>query len=160
MAQELDCSERVSTVDIRARTVAGVLVDLPVDSLEQTLGAAGIRDSVEYLEGEPSPLHVLQICGHRLFRHWNGLSWHDESLETLEGARVGMLVSAFDSRYGQGRPIWTEAGIVVSYPVDQREFFAVVDQQCTSESATGEPTLQSRECAVLGVWIPLQTLPD
>jgi hypothetical protein len=72
--QVLDCSAPTFPIDGRAWTVAGVRLDMRVDSLAKSLGTARISKSSESLEGSPSPLYVLGICGHRLERHWNGLS--------------------------------------------------------------------------------------
>ena len=159
-SQGLSCGDSSFTIDIRARTVAGVSLDMRADTLAELLGPERISRSVEYLEGEASPLYLLDICGHRLARHWNGLSWRDPVFRTEEGVGVGMPLAAFDSIYGSGKAMWSEAGIVIAYPFDDREFFAMIDEECTTESRTGEPTARSRDCEVLRLWIPFQSLPE
>lgn len=159
-SQSLSCDDSTFTIDIRARTVSGISLDMRADTLAELLGPEGISRSVEYLEGEASPLYLLDICGHRLARHWNGLSWRDPVFRTEEGVGVGMPLAAFDSIYGSGTAMWSEAGIVIAYPVDDREFFATIDEGCTTESRTGEPAARSRDCEILRLWIPFQSLPE
>lgn len=155
---EQDCS--VLTVNIADRTVAGTLVDMKVDALEATIGSNRVTKTSESLEGEPSPVAVLDFCGHELRRHWNGLSWTDPAFRTGEDLGVGMALAAFDSTYGVGMPTWSEAGVVVAYPVGEREFFLEIDQSCVAETDAFPPEVKSRECSATAIWIPLLTLPD
>lgn len=159
-SQDISCDDSTFTIDIRIRTVAGISLDMRTDSLVEILGPERVSRTVEYLEGEASPLYLLDICGHQLARHWNGLSWRDPVFRTGEGVGVRMPLASFDSIYGKGKAMWSEAGIVIAYPFDDREFFATVDEECTTESEIGEPAARSRDCEVLRLWIPFQTLPE
>jgi hypothetical protein len=50
-----------------------------------------------------------------------------------------MPLATFDSTYGSGKAMWSKAGIVILYPFDDREFFVTIDEECTTESRTGQP---------------------
>jgi hypothetical protein len=158
--QDLHCEAPTISIDIRARTVDGVALDMRGDSLARRLGRERVSRTVEYLEGHASPLYAVDICGHRLARHWNGLSWQDSVFKTGEGVGVGMPLAAFDTAYEVGKAMWSEAGIVVAYRYDDWELFATIDQACTTESEAGEPVAKPRNCIVREVWIPLQTMPE
>jgi len=155
-----DCQAASFLIDIRERTVDGFPVDRPVAALKDLLGEDRVRLTQEDLEGEPSPLALVDFCGHTVKRHWNGLSWTDPAFRTVEGLAVGMPLAAFDSTHGMGSPTWSEAGVIVGYPFGDREFFTEIDQDCVAETDTMPPELKSRECEATSIWIPLQTQPE
>lgn len=158
--QTVSCNQRTFAVDLRARTVAGVSLDVSGDSLVRAVGAERVLRTEESLEGQASPLYVVDICGHMLARHWNGLSWRDSVFTTDEAVRVGDPLSAFDAAYGLGKAMWSEAGLVIAYRYDDLELFATVDQGCVAESDVGGPAARSRDCRVKELWVPLQTSPE
>lgn len=159
-AQAIRCDPSSFTVDIRTGMVGGVPLDVRADSLKRSLGAERVSRSVEHLEGEASPLYTIDVCGHRLTRHWNGLSWRDPEFKTVEGVGVGGPLAAFDTAYGTGKALWSEAGVVVAYRYDDRELFATVAPSCVEETESGPPRVRGRDCRVEEVWIPFQTMPE
>lgn len=159
-AQAIRCDPSSLTIDIRTGTVGGVPLDVRADSLKRSLGAERVSRSVEQLEGEASPLYTIDVCGHRLTRHWNGLSWRDPEFKTAEGVGVGRPLAAFDTAYGTGKAMWSEAGVVVAFRYDDRELFATVASSCIAETESGRPLVRGRDCRVEEMWIPFQTMPE
>lgn len=158
--EKQDCGASSFVIDIRERTVDGIPVDRPLSALTALLGENRVDSTTEDLEGEPSPMALVDFCGHTVERHWNGLSWTDPAFRTTEGLAAGMPIAAFDSTYGMGSPTWSEAGVVVGYPVDGREFYVGIDQDCVAQTDAMPPDLRSRECEAGSIWIPLQTMPE
>ena len=159
-AQAVRCDRSSLTIDIRTGMVGGVALDVRADSLERSLGTERVSRRVEHLEGEASPLFTIDVCGHPLTRHWNGLSWRDPEFKTVEGVGVGRALAAFDTAYGTGKALWSEAGVVVAYRYDDRELFATIAPSCVEETESGPPLVRGRDCRVEQVWIPLQTMPE
>jgi hypothetical protein len=128
--QQTGC-DRPLVVDLRARTVAGVLMDTPPAQLVQLLGSARVTIDTAYPEGHPSAVYDIDFCGHTVRRHSNAVSWVDSTFRTPENLGVGSQIRDFDRHYGEGQGMWGE-GPAVRYtaPGARSHFFLDAGGQC------------------------------
>ena len=129
-AQDAPCGRSVP-VDLRARTVAGMSLDMAPERLIQLLGAARVRGDTAYPEGHASAVYDVEFCGHIVRRHWNSVSWTDSTFRTREGLGVGSRIEDFDREYGKGEGTWGEGPSVrYSPPGMTAHFFLDAGGQC------------------------------
>jgi hypothetical protein len=123
--QQTPC-DRPLVVDLRARTIAGVLMDTSPAALVQLLGPARVTIDTAYPEGNPSIVHDIDFCGHTVRFDGNAVSWADSAFRTRENLGVGSQIRDFDRQYGEGEGIWGE-GPAVRYTVPGAKSYFFVD---------------------------------
>jgi hypothetical protein len=145
------CGEMLR-VDLDAKTIAGIWMDQPIDSVKREVGAVNVTADTAYAEGEPVLVYTIKLCGHQVRWGWNGASWRDPAFRTPEGLGVGSTLAAFDTVYGKGEAI-AEEGESVRYwpPKSFGYFFLDVPDRCSSGyRPAGRPTVD-RTCRVSGM---------
>ena len=121
-------------VNITAVTVDGVDLTQCGPELEAKLGSRVVK-ATEMPEGDPSDLWVISFGGHRIFRHWNGISFTDAVFRTKEGLGVGSTVRDFEKVYGES---------VLSEAEGCRWFFKDPAVRLALESDDCEPDKQQK----------------
>jgi len=137
-------------VDLDARTIAGIWMNQTMDAVKGEVGAANVTADTVYAEGEPSLAYTIKLCGHRVRRTWNGVSWSDPAFRTPEGLGVGSPLAAFDTAYGKGQPIGEEGNSVRYWPVNGvGHFFVDVPDGCYG--IAGHHWIVDRNCRAVSI---------
>ena len=90
-------------VDPVMGTVDGVSYRGSIDTLKQQIDETRITEAIEALEGQPHAVHIIDFDGHKLFKHWNAISFTDPIFKLKESnLGVGSPVRMFDEYYGKG----------------------------------------------------------
>lgn len=61
-------------IDIEAKSIGSVRVNDSFPQLRKRFGANNVAKTTENLEGNPSPIVVVAVDGHKLVKHWNHVS--------------------------------------------------------------------------------------
>ncbi|MEE9614941.1 MAG: hypothetical protein V3W31_08355 [Thermodesulfobacteriota bacterium] len=145
-------AERNVVVDIANRTIDGVDMKLGMGEITSIVGQSRVVKEIEYLEGDPSDLYVIDFYGHKVYRHWNGISFTDSFFQTKKGLRVGSTISEFDREYGVGELSWSEgAGHVVRYSAKETTFVILTPGGCITYQ-NKEVTIKRRYCKATEIW--------
>lgn len=87
-------------IDIEAKSIGAVRVSDSFPQLRKRFGANNVAKSTENLEGNPSPIVVVAVDGHKLVKHWNHVSTDDPAFKTKEGLGPGSTLAAFEQVFG------------------------------------------------------------
>ena len=143
--------DSIISVDISAGMVGGIDMTLNPESIAREVGPDRFHEDVEILEGTPNTVYVIDFQGHKVYRHWNGVSFTDSVFVTDKGLHVGAKVSEFDAAYGYGEIMWGE-GWVIHYQTEGVHFYIMVGHENFSEEGRCV-SLKSRECKSNEIWI-------
>jgi hypothetical protein len=112
-------------VDMEARSIASVHTDTTVKQLQAEFGSANVVEGVETLEGDKSPLVIVTVDGHKVFKHWNHISTQDPAFRTREGLGVGSTVAAFERVFGPAARGEGEGGWYINFLLGKSTEFQV-----------------------------------
>ncbi|MFC1508854.1 SagB/ThcOx family dehydrogenase [Candidatus Omnitrophota bacterium] len=144
--------EQSIPVNIHKRTIGGIDMTQTPEALVENLGEDRVKKGTEILEGDPTPVHVIDFNGHKVYKHWNGLSFEDTTFVTEKGLRIGDKISKFDRLYGKGKIMWSEAGHGLQYHTGGVNFWIFFAQKNVS-SEGNHAVLKDRSCKATKMWI-------
>jgi hypothetical protein len=123
-------------IDIEAKSIGSVRENDTLPQLRKRFGANNVAKAAENLEGDPSPIVVVAVDGHKLVKHWNHVSTDDSALKTKEAVGPGSTLAAFEQAFGpasrgEGEG---EGGWYVNFRIGKSEEFQVrVGDACFDE---------------------------
>jgi hypothetical protein len=121
-------------IDIEAKSIATVRVPDSVPELRKRFGASNVVEASEDLEGDPSPIVVIAVDGHKLVKHWNHMSTDDPTFKTKEALGPGSALTAFEQAYGPASRGEGEGGWYVNFGTGTNAEFQVrVGNACFGE---------------------------
>jgi hypothetical protein len=133
--------------NFQTKTIAGVRFDRPLTEVMRAVGAGNVKRVVEVLENDSTAAWDINLCGHSMRRHWNGLSWSDTVFRTSDGLGVGSLLTALDKRFGRGHFYQSESEGVL-YPGFDVDF----DGRCY-DTLKRNAAMRGPTCLVTGMWL-------
>ena len=117
-------------VDIPNKKIGDVDMKHGIAQITAHIGKNRVTKEIEYLEGDPSDLYVIDFKGHKIYYHWNGFSFKDPFFQTEKGLRVGSKISDFDREYGVGELSLSEDGQVIGYKANKTIFYIMPTGNC------------------------------
>ena len=104
MAIANDKSKKNDTiaVDIVAGEIGDVKYRATVATIQKSIRKKRINKATEYPEGEPTEFHIIDIKGHKIFKHWNATSFTDPIFKMPGDLGTGVTIKEFRKIYGTG----------------------------------------------------------
>ena len=95
-------NNKIIPVDVIVGKIGDVNYRATIGEIQKSIGSKRIKKSIEYPEGHPTDVHIININGHAIYKHWNATSFTDPVFKMKNGLGVGAKIKDFRKQYGNG----------------------------------------------------------